>query len=96
MDEPFGNTAVEALLAGRPVIASATSGLLEATAGYRTAVTVTPDDAGALADALERTIEAWDVTAPAVAADTAEAERRHSVVGYRQRIAEIVRGAARR
>jgi len=96
VDEPFGNTAVEALLAARPVIASATSGLLEATAGYRAAVTVTPDDAAALADALERTVGAWEATAEAVTADAAEAERRHSVAAYRTRIAALARAAARR
>lgn len=96
VDEPFGNTAVEALLAARPVIASATSGLLEATAGYRTAVTVRPDDAGALADALEHTIASWTDTAEAVTDDADEAERRHSVPGYRRRVAEIVRATARR
>ncbi|MDR6971732.1 glycosyltransferase [Leifsonia shinshuensis] len=96
VDEPFGNTAVEALLAARPVIASATSGLLEATAGYRTAVTVRPDDATALADALQGTIDGWDATAQAVTADADEAERRHSVSTYRRRIADIVRSAARR
>ena len=95
VDEPFGNTAVEALLAGRPVIASATSGLLEATAGYRTAVTVRPDDAAALADALELTIHDWDTTLEAVDGDADEAERRHGVAGYRERIAHIVREAAR-
>jgi glycosyltransferase involved in cell wall biosynthesis len=95
VDEPFGNTAVEALLAARPVIASATSGLLEATAGYRTAVTVDPDDADALADALEHTIQEWDEMAESVTADAEEAERRHSVAAYRRRIADIVRDAAR-
>ncbi|GAA1440800.1 glycosyltransferase family 4 protein [Leifsonia poae] len=95
VDEPFGNTAVEAILAGRPVIASATSGLLEATAGYSTATTVAPGNAGALADALEDTIEAWAERADAMWADTRAAEERHSVATYRRRIAEIVRRHAR-
>lgn len=91
VDEPFGNTAVEAILAGRPVIASATSGLLEATAGYRTATTVTPGSADALADALQDTIASWAEHADAVNGDTTAAEERHSVGGYRRRIAAIVR-----
>lgn len=91
VDEPFGNTAVEAILAGRPVIASATSGLLEATAGYRTATTVAPGSAGALADALEDTIGTWTERADAMWEDTLAAEERHSVAGYRRRIAGIVR-----
>lgn len=96
VDEPFGNTAVEAILAGRPVIASATSGLLEATAGYRTATTVRPDDATALADALAEALDGWDGTAETITADTAEAQTRHSVEAYRARIATIVRSFARR
>ncbi|WP_223692387.1 glycosyltransferase [Leifsonia poae] len=96
VDEPFGNTAVEAILAGRPVVASATSGLLEATAGYRTATTVAPGSVNALADALEDTIEAWADHADAMHDDTLAAEERHSVDGYRRRIAAIVRRLASR
>ena len=36
-DEPFGNTAVEAMLAARPVVVSSSSGLDEAVAGYGSA-----------------------------------------------------------
>ncbi|WP_431278363.1 glycosyltransferase family 4 protein [Leifsonia poae] len=96
VDEPFGNTAVEAILAGRPVIASATSGLLEATAGYQTATTVAPGSAGALADALEETIDAWAERADAMWEDTRAAQARHSVATYRRRIADIVRRHAAR
>ncbi|MFF1574791.1 glycosyltransferase [Leifsonia sp. NPDC058292] len=96
VDEPFGNTAVEAILAGRPVIASATSGLLEATAGYRTATTVDPGSVDALANAIEDTIDGWTERADAVGDDTLAAEARHSVTAYRARIARIVRGLAAR
>ena len=40
VDEPFGNTAVEGVLALRPVVASDTSGLREATGGHSTTVLV--------------------------------------------------------
>jgi glycosyltransferase involved in cell wall biosynthesis len=95
-DEPFGNTAVEGILSGRPVIASATSGLLEATDGYHTAVTVEPGDVASLADALERTIADWDTAAALLEEDVEHAQRKHSPESYRQRIAEIVGGVARR
>ncbi|WP_431221484.1 glycosyltransferase family 4 protein [Leifsonia xyli] len=95
-DEPFGNTAVEGILSGRPVIASATSGLLEATDGYRTAVTVEPGDAASLADALERTIAEWDTAAALLEEDVELAQRKHSPESYRHRIAEIVGAVARR
>jgi glycosyltransferase involved in cell wall biosynthesis len=96
VDEPFGNTAVEAILAGRPVIASATSGLLEATAGYQTATTVAPGSVDALANALEATVDEWAERADAMWADTQTAQARHSVSAYRRRIAQIVRGLTTR
>ncbi|MDR6610799.1 glycosyltransferase [Leifsonia sp. 1010] len=95
-DEPFGNTAVEGILSGRPVIASATSGLLEATDGYRTTVTVEPGDATSLADALERTIAGWEASAPLLDDDAETARRKHSPESYRRRIAELVRAVALR
>lgn len=92
-DEPFGNTAVEGILSGRPVIASATSGLLEATDGYRTTVTVRPGDAVSIADALERTVERWSESAAQLDDDVRAAEERHSPRSYQRRIAELVRAA---
>lgn len=93
-DEPFGNTAVEAILGGRPVIASATTGLLEATAGYSSAQTVTPGSATALADALQSTMANWDADADAMRVDIGMAESRHSPTAYRARIATIAAAAA--
>jgi glycosyltransferase involved in cell wall biosynthesis len=96
IDEPFGNTAVEAILSGRPVVASATSGLLEATAGYASATTVAPGSATALADALQSTIDGWEVRTVAANRDVHTAEARHSSTGYRVRIAGIVRTVSSR
>ena len=95
-DEPFGNTAVEGILSGRPVIASATSGLLEATDGYRTAVTVRPGDAASLADALQSTVEHWADAAALLEVDVRAAEERHSPASYQRRIAELVGSTAHR
>jgi glycosyltransferase involved in cell wall biosynthesis len=58
-DEPFGNTAVEAVLAARPVAASAIGGLGEAIDGFASAVPVTPSDPEALASAIERVAANW-------------------------------------
>lgn len=82
LDEPFGNTAVEALLASRPVIASNTSGLREAAAGYRSAQFVKPGDAAALAAALVRVAAGWPEYRADAMLDTAQAERRHSPERY--------------
>jgi glycosyltransferase involved in cell wall biosynthesis len=94
-DEPFGDTAVEAILSGRPVIASATSGLLEATAGYETARTVTPGDAMALADGMQAAIEHWGLSRAATVADIETARRRHGPEVYRKTIVGIVRSLAK-
>ena len=51
--EPFGRVIVEAMLAGRPVVATRTGGVPEVVADGETGVLVPPDDARALGDALE-------------------------------------------
>ena len=50
--EPFGNVAVEAALARRPVIASAVQGLREIVVPGETGVLVAADDPAAIADAV--------------------------------------------
>jgi glycosyltransferase involved in cell wall biosynthesis len=50
--EPFGNVAVQAMLAGRPVVASRTQGLAEIVKDGETGLLVRPDDPVALADAI--------------------------------------------
>ncbi|WP_431791787.1 glycosyltransferase [Microbacterium paraoxydans] len=83
VDEPFGNTAVEGVLGLRPVIASDSSGLREAAGGYATAQLVAPDDADAIATALEEVRERWDDHVAGVAASRDEALRRHAPAVYR-------------
>ena len=87
VDEPFGNTAVEAMLAQRPLVVSRTSGLREAAAGYANARFVTPDDPAALADAVEEIIAAWPKVRETIAADRELAIRRHDPALYRRAIA---------
>jgi glycosyltransferase involved in cell wall biosynthesis len=94
LDEPFGNTAVEAILAARPVIVSASSGLLEAAAGYGSAQSVPAGDVAAWADAVERAMEGWSELAEDVVTDAAEARSRHDPLLYRSRVAEITTDAA--
>lgn len=86
-DEPFGNTAVEGLLCGRPVIASGTSGLLEATGGFQAARTVTPGDASALADALEAVVADWPQLREAAWRTIGLVEARHDPAHYRRAVA---------
>ena len=86
VDEPFGNTAVEAMLARRPLVVSATSGLKEAAAGYRTAAQVPPDDASALAGAIRSMVANWAQVVADGAADLALASQRHAPVEFRREV----------
>ena len=92
LDEPFGNTAVEAILAGRPLITSDTSGLREATVGFAAVVQVQPDNPGAIADAVESILARWQDYRLLAAADSREATRRYAPASYR---AQIVSSLAR-
>jgi glycosyltransferase involved in cell wall biosynthesis len=69
--EPFGNVAVQAMLAGRPVVASRTQGLAEIVRDGETGLLVPPDDPVALAGALAELLGD-----PARAAALAESGRR--------------------
>ncbi len=93
-DEPFGNTAVEAVLASRPVIASASSGLLEAVDGYRSAQSVPPADIDGWVIAIERVLTDWEFFATAAATDAGLAADRHAPAGYRDRLAAELLTAA--
>lgn len=91
-DEPFGNTAVEAILARRPVVVSATSGLREATAGYRAAHAVLPSNPEAIADAVGEIVSAWSAARTAASQDRELALDRHSAVRYGAAITALVWG----
>lgn len=91
VDEPFGNTAVEALLAARPAVVSATSGLLEAAEGYGAVVQVPPSDPAALAEAVVRIVDDWPTFRAAAVADAATAQDRHGPQRYRDRMAAVAR-----
>ncbi|HEX7349483.1 glycosyltransferase [Brachybacterium sp.] len=85
-DEAFGNSAVEAVLALRPVIASDTSGLREAVGDYRSVHLVPVGDARALANSLLAVSRSWSTTVRSLASSRAEALRRHDPGTYRSTI----------
>lgn len=92
LDEPFGNTAVEAVLAGRPVVVSAIGGLAEAIDGFASAIPVGPDDPRELAEALARIGGDWQhfrVTARDLVPEAAE---RYAPGRYRREIAAEMDG----
>ncbi|MGB3411605.1 MAG: glycosyltransferase [Microthrixaceae bacterium] len=95
-DEPFGNTAVEAVLAARPVVASASGGLIEAIRGYTSARSCTPGSAEDLAGAVDSLIGNWPETVEAAIRDAVTAAQRHSPVLYGERLDASLRAADRR
>ena len=84
--EPFGNTAVEGLLAQRPVVASNVQGLAEIITDCRTGLLVPPDDAAALAGAIARILDDPGLAARLAVAGRAEALARFSAQRYRRDI----------
>lgn len=90
VDEPFGNTAVEAMLAQRPLVVSHTSGLKEAAGGFVTARFVTPRDPRAIADAVQGLTTRWSDLGDEVAADRELAVARYDPSVYRSAIVRTV------
>lgn len=89
-DEPFGNTAVESVLAARPAVVSATSGLLEAAGGYESVISVEPGQPAALADAVGAILDDWPRYCTAALADAPRARERHAPARYRGEVARLV------
>lgn len=89
-DEPFGNTAVEAALAGRPLIASATSGLLEATDGLHASIGVAPGSPVEIADAVEKIIANWSEFADDAVRDAQLTAERYAPSRYAEAVLKSV------
>ena len=90
VDETFGNTAVEGILARRPVIASDTSGLREAAGGYPSATLVAPEDPDAIAHAVQEFVGRWPDLGRATELSADVAHDRHAPERYRSSIAAAV------
>ncbi|MEJ5912810.1 glycosyltransferase family 4 protein [Pseudokineococcus sp. 1T1Z-3] len=90
LDEPFGNTAVEALLAARPLVVTATSGLLEASALARSAHRVPPGDVEALAGAVHEVVTDWSAQRQLAADDAVRYAEAFSPAAYRTAVAGAV------
>lgn len=94
--EPFGNVAIEAMHAGRPVIAAAVQGLTETITPDVTGVHIPFDDdaeamARSLADAIVRLANDPDLARRIAEQGKINAARRLSTETYRERIAELLR-----
>ncbi|WP_010533405.1 glycosyltransferase [Brachybacterium squillarum] len=91
-DESFGNTALEGVLARRPVVLSDRPGLLEAASGYATTRVVPADDAAAIAAALAEVRTRWSELGAELDRSREEARDRHAPARYRSRIVAAVTG----
>ena len=94
--EPFGNTAVEAALAARPLVVSASSGLIEATQGLPGVHRVRPEDALAIADAVREIIAHWPIQRDQAVAAARLASIRFDPQRYRASIVELIASMVRR
>jgi glycosyltransferase involved in cell wall biosynthesis len=92
--EPFGNVAVEALAANRPLVASAVGGLPEIVDHGETGLLVPPDDSRALADAVETFLRDPSGAATIAERGAGRVRERFSIERYENDIDHVLRCAA--
>ena len=90
LDESFGNTAVEAVLAARPAVVSDLRGLREATEGYTAVRLVAPGEVGQWADAVQELVADWSRARTAAADDAVTARDRHAPSRFAARLTQAV------
>jgi len=88
--EPFGLTAVEGMLAGRPVVASRVQGLAEIIVDGRTGLLVEPGDPQALASAIARLLDCATLAGTLAEAGRLAALERFGADRYRGEITAVV------
>lgn len=93
--EPFGNTAVEGLLSGRPVIASDVQGLAEILTDGQTGLLVPAGDAPGLAAAVGRLLDDPHLAAMLAERGRREALIRFSVDRYQRDVSAAIASIAR-
>lgn len=89
-EEPFGNTAVEPILAGRPVVVAKHSGLRESASGYGAVAWHRPGDAGDLAAAVKKVVRGYESIVAGLPADRELAMARHARSTYRARLRSML------
>jgi GT2 family glycosyltransferase len=94
LDESFGNAAVEAVLAARPLVVSDLRGLREATDGFDSVRVAAPGDAVRWADAVQELVADWPRVREAAARDAVRARERHALARFAARLGTAV-GLAR-
>ncbi|WP_101847514.1 glycosyltransferase family 4 protein [Zhihengliuella sp. ISTPL4] len=95
-DESFGNTAVEGVLAARPVVASDIPGLREAVGTYQSVAFTTPGESQELAAALRSVVDGWEERRADALSARASALHRFAPATYRRTTAEFLTSVAPR
>ena len=88
--EPFGNTAVEAMLALRPLVVSATQGLREIVDPGSDGETAVPGDPRSLAAGIERLLDDWPRACARARVAAERAATRFSLGRYRAELNEVI------
>jgi glycosyltransferase involved in cell wall biosynthesis len=88
--EPFGNVAVQAMLAGRPVVVSRTQGLAEIVKDGETGLLVRPDDPVALADAIAELLDDPARASALAKAGRTDAAERFGAQRYRAQMGRLL------
>ncbi len=94
--EPFGNAAVEAMLAGRPVVANAVQGLTEIITSGKTGRLVPTDNPRALAQAITELVDDWEETCRMASRGHDEATTRFSLDAYDDQVRMAMQKVERR
>ncbi len=92
LGESFGNAAVEAMLAARPLVASGVQALREVVTDGRTGLLVPPGDADALAAAIARLLDDPAFAGEVALAARADALDRFSTARYRAGLLAAIEG----
>ena len=94
LDESFGNTLVEAVLAHRPAVASDHTGLREIGHDLTAVALVANDDATAIADAIQRIVSDWSRYRLEVQGDAVRLAERIGPDRYHRDILDLLQGLA--
>lgn len=94
-DESYGNAAVEAAAAGRPVIITDQPGMVEAVGSLPSVRTVPPDRAGDIAEAIAETIKEWESSTRAAVVSAERVRADHATSRYRHDVATVARATIR-
>lgn len=90
LDESFGNTVIEALLAARPVVVSDHTGLREAAEGFEAAVLTPTDDVTGLVSGLRAVNAQWGAYRARAERDADRAQERYGPQRFRRALASAL------